>query len=106
PPFSGYPQTSLTMHQTDDPHLYNTSVCLVFYDVKSVVRVYYDPGANDFPYQFAPEGMGCTVVAVGVRDSILYSSFTPITIGTNQTVNFTLHQTTDTLLHQAIDALN
>jgi hypothetical protein len=103
--FSAYPQTSLTLHQSDDHDLYNADVFLIFSGINSMVHVYYSLG-NDYPYLYAPQGLNCTVVAVGIRDSTLYSSFTPITIGTNQTVNFSLHQTTDEDFHQQVDALN
>jgi hypothetical protein len=93
------------MHQNDDPSLYYTDVFLIFSNINTMVHVYSGTG-GDFPYMYAPEGLSCTAVAVGVRDSVLYSSFTPVTIGTNQTVNFTMYPTTDTVFHQAINALN
>ena len=103
--FSSYPQTVLTMHQNDNPQLYGTDVFLIFSDINSMIHVYSDAG-GDFPYMYAPQGLNCTVVAVGVRDSMLYSSFVPVTIGANQTVNFSMHQTTDADFYQKVDALN
>lgn len=103
--FSAYPQTSLTMHANEDPSLYYTDVFLIFSDINTMIHVYSGSG-GDFPYMYAPEGLSCTAVAVGVRDSVLYSAFTPITIGSNQTVNFSLHPTTDENFKQQIDALN
>lgn len=104
-PFNSYSLTTLTLHANEDPQLYGTDVFLIFSEVNSMVHIY-SSGANDYPYQYAPEGMNCTAVAVGVRDSILYCSFTPITIGTNQTVNCSLHPTTDAAFQQQMDALN
>ena len=49
---------------------------------------------NEFPYSYAPKGLECTLVALGVKDGKTYSAFVPITIGDNQTVNFTLSETT------------
>jgi hypothetical protein len=51
-------------------------------------------------------GLECTVVAVGVKDKTLYSSFTPITISNNQIVNFTLSSTTTTAFIAQLKLLN
>jgi hypothetical protein len=104
--FSSYVQTTMTMQPDDNPLLYNTDVFLIFSDIKTMIHVYYSPMDQNYPYLFAPEGLNCTAVAVGVKDSTLYSSFTPIIIGTNQTINFSLSPTTDEDFYQALDALN
>ena len=103
-PFNSYPLTTLTLHPNEDPQLYSTDVFLIFSDMNSMIHLYYS--VSDYPYLYAPEGLNCTAVAVGVRDSVLYSSFTPITISTNQTVNFSLHPTTDADFKLKLDALN
>ena len=54
----------------------------------------YNSGYENFKYNYAPQGVQCTVVAVGFKGNTLYASYTPITIGTNQTVLFTLSPTT------------
>ena len=103
--FAAYPQTVLTLHENDDPTAYGTQVFLLFTDLNSMVHVYADSAFN-FPYYYAPQGLNCTMVAVGVKDSVLYSSFVPVTIGTNQTVNFSLSQTSDGQFKAAVDLLN
>jgi outer membrane protein assembly factor BamB len=103
--FSAYPQTSLTMHTTDTT--YNTDVFLVFTSINAMVHVYQDwSHQQNFPYLYAPTGLQCTVVAVGTKNGNLYSSFTPITIGTNMTVNFTLSPTTSYAFRSQLTALN
>lgn len=90
--FNGYPLTTLTMVLTDTGFS-NVDVFLVFKDVNAMVHVY-ETGINTYAYSYAPEGLNCTVVAISTKDEKLYSSFTPITISSNQTVNFSLAATT------------
>lgn len=104
--FSAYPQTSLTMHPADNTADYNTNVFLVFPGINSMVHVYQDWSTVDFPYLYAPLGLQCTVVTLVVKNDKIYSSFDPITIGTNQTVNFTVTETTTEAFKTALDALN
>lgn len=104
--FNAYTQTTLTLHGNDSPDLYLTDVFLVFSSVNSMIHVYRTNGTNDFPYNYAPVGLQCTVVALGAKDGKLYSSFTPITISANQTVNFTLSETTDAAFKAQLNALN
>ena len=103
--FSSYTQTKLTLHQTDIADSFHTDVFLLFKGVRSMIHVYKGSG-NDFPYSYAPQGMECTLVAAGVRGGKLYSAFVPITISANQTVNFTLKQTTSDDFERAVRALN
>ena len=102
--FSNYPQTILTLHPTDNSGNYNTDVFLVFNTISSMVHVY--TNGSDFPYYYAPQGLQCTLVAVGVNNGVLYSSFVPFTIGSNQTVNFTLSATTTSAFLSQMGALN
>jgi hypothetical protein len=102
--FNAYPLTTLTIHPNDDPALYQQDVFLVFRDISTMIHVY--SNATDFPYYYAPVGLQCTVVALGVKDGQLYSSFTPITIGSNQTVNFTLSPTTTGAFKTQLETLN
>jgi hypothetical protein len=62
--------------------------------------------SGGFPYMYAPVGLSCTIVAVGVKDGNVYSSFTPITIGANQSVHFTLNQTTADAFKAQLTGLN
>jgi hypothetical protein len=102
--FSAYPQTFLTLHPNDSLIEYGTQTFLVFTNLSSMVHVY-DDGIN-FPYYYAPQGLQCTLVAVGVKKGKLYSSFVPITITANQMVNFTLSVTTTDAFKTAVKALN
>jgi hypothetical protein len=104
--FSAYTQATLNLHPTQND--ISPNVFLVFKNVSSMVHVYlenYQQGPN-FVYEYAPIGLECTVVAIGVKDGKLYSSFTPITIGANQTMNFTLVETTTDAFKTALNDLN
>ncbi|MBA2613261.1 MAG: hypothetical protein H0U95_14930 [Bacteroidetes bacterium] len=101
--FGAYPQTTLTLHANQTG--YNPDVFLVFKNINSTVHVY--KGTTDnFPYYYAPVGLECTVVAIGVNNGKLYSSFTPITIGANQTFNFNLSETTTESFKTSLKALD
>ncbi|MBI3502499.1 MAG: hypothetical protein HY063_11975 [Bacteroidetes bacterium] len=102
--FSSYPQTTLTLQPNDNLTTYGTNVFLVFKNISSMVHVYHN-GTN-FPYYYAPQGLQCTLVAVGIKSGILYSSFVPITISSNQTVNFSLSQTTTSAFITQLKTLN
>ena len=91
--FSSYTQTQLTLHAANNPTGHAPEVFLLFTGINSMVHVYFGSG-SDFPYQFAPLGLQCTMVAVAVgTNKKVYSSFVPITITANQTVNFSLTET-------------
>ena len=105
--FSAYTQTSLTIVANDSVSTYDTYVFLLFKNLNSMVHVYQGYPNNElFPYLYAPVGLQCTVVAVGVKNGTVYSSFTPITISANQTVNFTLMPTTTDAFKTALKALD
>jgi hypothetical protein len=96
--FYSYPNTSLTLQCTSvlSNYAYGAvpiDVFLVFKDVNCMVHVYPDDYrySNTFTYDYAPQGLQATVVAVYEDlNGQLNASFTPITIGDNQTVNFAL----------------
>ena len=90
--FSNYTMTNLFLHPNDSVDVYGTQVFLLFTNLSSMVHVYYDYNSG-FPYNYAPEGLPCTLVALGAKDGTLYSSFVPITITANDTVNFSLGKT-------------
>ena len=103
--FSAYPQTALTVQESDDPAIYGTYVFLVFKNINAMVHVY--NGQNyTFPYNYAPVGLQCTVVAVGIKGGKVYSSFTPITISANQTITFSMSETTTANFKSQLAALN
>jgi hypothetical protein len=104
--FNSYSQTQLSLNPNDSPIAFHTEVFLVFSNINSMIHVYENYTTFNFPYNYAPIGLQCTVVALGVKDGKLYSSFTPITISPNQTVNFTLTETTDVAFKAQLNALN
>ncbi len=106
--FSAYPQTSLDIHGNYDTSFYAVDVFLVFKDITCMVHVYenYGSGNNDYIYDYAPVGLSATVVAIACKNGNLYSSFTPITISANQTVNFDLSKTTTDDFKTALKALD
>ncbi len=101
--FGMYPQTTLTAAKTGT-FSGMVDVFLVFKNVSSMVHVY-KSGAN-YPYNYAPVGLPCSVVAIGVNGGKLYSSINTITISATQTVNFNLTETTTGAFQAAIIALN
>ncbi len=104
--FSAYPQTTLTLMPNDNVNSYGTEVFLVFKNISSMVHVYYEQFSSKFPYYYAPQGLQCTLVAIGVKNGVVYSSFNPITITANQSVNFTLSPTTTSAFITQLNALN
>jgi hypothetical protein len=103
--FAAYPQTSITIHSNENIYDFGEQLFLVFSGVNSMVHVY-NTSNYDFGYYYAPQGMSCTAVAIGVKDGNLYSGFTSITIGANQTYNINLTQTTTGDFKNSLDALN
>ncbi len=101
--FGSYPQTTLTLHPIQD--LPDKQVFLVFKTVNCMVTVARYPSIN-YVYNYAPKGLECTVVAIAVKDGKLQSSFTPITIGVNQTFDFGFNETTTENFKAALNALN
>jgi hypothetical protein len=104
--FSAYPAAELTLHGLDNADSNFTDAFLIFNGVNSMVHVYRDWGTNNFIYPYAPTGLSCTVVAIGVKDGKLKSSFTPITIANNQVVDFSLTETTTDEFKEELNALN
>lgn len=102
--FSAYTQTTLKLVANDSAYVYDTFVFLLFKNLSSMVHVYNN--YETFSYNYAPQGLQCTMVAVGIKGGKLYSSFIPITISANQTVNFSLSLTTTSTFTTQLQALN
>lgn len=102
--FTVYPQTILTFRQSPIIGVYNSDMYLVFNEVNSVVHVYGD--SVDFQYSYAPVGLKCTAVVIGIKDGKVYSSFVPLTINENMIVNFSLSETTTNEFKRQLNALN
>ena len=103
--FSAYTLTNLILHPNDSVNEYATTVFLVFSKLSSMVHVYYD-FYSAFPYSYAPQGLSCTLVALGVKNGTLYSSFVPITKTANETVSFTLSKTNTNDFKNQLKALD
>lgn len=104
---SGFTTLTININNIDTTSIdYNTNVYLVFTGINSTVNIYQDWATFDFSYTYAPIGLQCTIVALSIEDGKVYSSFTPITIGTNQTVNVSITETTTDAFKTALDALN
>ncbi len=104
--FSNFNTTTLAIVADDDPDAFDTDVFLIFHDVNSMIHVYKNWNDNQFPYAYAPIGFDCSIVAIGVKDGKLYSSFTPLTIKENQTVHFNLAKTNTEAFKQQLVLLN
>ena len=103
--FSAYAQTSLELAPTIDPDEYSVDVFVSFTGINSMVHVYRSSATN-FDYAYAPVGLPATVIAIGVKNGKLYSSFTPVTITGGLTTNFSLTETTDAAFKAQLNALN
>jgi hypothetical protein len=104
PNFFGGSITTLTLLPLDAPAEYTPDMFLVFKNINCMVHVY-NNGTN-FTYNYAPLGFECTAVAIGVKNGILYSSFKPITITENLTVEFSLMPTTTDIFKMRLNELN
>ena len=103
--FAAFTQTGINLLAKDSVHIYGTNVFLVFKNLATMIHVY-NGGFENFPYQYAPQGLACTLVAVGMKSGKLYSSFVPFTISANQSVPFTLSQTTTAAFLSQLKALD
>ena len=91
--FAAYTQTALNINLNQKG--YGADIFLCFKDVNSMVHVYpANTTGDDFMYAYAPVGLSATVVTIAEKEGKIYASFTPITIGTNQTINVDLKETT------------
>ena len=101
--FNIYPQTSLTAAETGT-FTGVIDVFIIFKNVTSMVHVY-KTGPN-YTYYYAPVGLPCYLVAVGVNSNKLYSSISnSFAITNTQTVNFSLTETTSNDFKNAVTAL-
>lgn len=104
--FSAYSQVKIELNQIQGTEVeFGTNVFLVFKNVNSMVHVYSN-GAGKFTYDYAPKDLECTVVALGVKDGVLYASFTPLKITDNATVNFNFTETTTEAFKARLALLN
>jgi hypothetical protein len=102
--FLAYNQNQISFNPDDDPFDFGTEVYLIFSGINTVVKISYMN--SHFPYLYAPEGLPCTMVAAGVKNGKLFSSFIPITVSPNLSVNFSLTETTTADFIAALKGLN
>ncbi len=102
--FDNFPQTQLTLIPNDAIDVFHTQVYLVFKNISTVVHIYHN-GVN-FQYDYSPIGVDLTLVAAGIKDGKLYSSFVPINITANKTVSFSLKITTIEDFKSQLNALD
>ncbi len=102
--FLAYNQNQISFHPDDTPTDFGTEVFLIFSGINAMIKINYEN--SHFPYLYAPEGLPCTMVAVGVKNGKLYSSFIPITVSPNLSVNFSLTETTTADFIAALKGLN
>lgn len=102
--FSNYTQTPLSVTVGDMSNYQEIQVFLVFKNVNSMVHIYYSNSM--FSYMYAPLGLECTVVSIGLNNGKIYSAFVPLTISTNQVISVSLTETSDANFTSALNALN
>jgi hypothetical protein len=102
--FNAYPQTTLTLQPLESISTYSTEMFLLFDDVNAMVHVYSEDG--NFPYHYAPLGLKCTAVAIGVKGGKLYAAFTPIVITENLSVNFPMTEMSTEAFMSQLESLN
>jgi hypothetical protein len=89
--FAKYPQTVLTIVPDFNIGDYDMNIYLLFKGINTNIHVYKNSGL--FTYNYVPVGLSCTIVAVAIRDKKLNSSFTDITIGSNQITHVPISET-------------
>lgn len=82
----------------------SSNVILVYSTLRSVVDIKWE--GNTDTYGFAPVGYPFTIVAYGVKDGKFYSSFTPHTTTTDETLYITMNPTTIENFKTQLNALN
>jgi hypothetical protein len=104
PAYYNTPLTSLTLLTDADFTAYSPVAFLIFKDINAIVGV--PRRTSDFKYDYAPQGLACTLAVFGVKDGVLYSYFKPFNIGLNQTLNFSLSPTTTEEFVNKLKTLN
>jgi hypothetical protein len=99
--FQSYTNTTLTVNSING---YDMDVFLIFKNVNSMVHVY--QGGGNYPYVYAPVGLECTVVAIGMKDQKLHASFSPVTITNSLSVNPSFEEMTTEDFKEKLSKLN
>ena len=66
----------------------------------------YNLSQNNFTYSYAPLGLNCTMIAIGVKDKKLYYAKQNFTISSNYSTTFTMTETTSNDLLALLNSLN
>lgn len=102
--FAAYPQTTLIALPPSEFSAYSVVAYLYFSDINTVIKFF--PHSSKLIYNYAPVGLGCMIIALGIKDQKMYASFTPITIVDSMTVNFPLSETTEADFLTQLNSLN
>jgi len=102
--FAGYPLTTLALLPPSEFSVSFVIAYLYFSDVNTIINIA-DHGPS-LKYNYAPVGLGCTIIALGIKDQKMYASFTPITIVDSMTVNIPLSETTEADFLTQLNSLN
>jgi hypothetical protein len=102
--FAGYPLTTLALLPPSEFSVSSVVAYLYFSDVNTIIKI--TAHGSKLIYNYAPVGLGCTVIALGIKDQKMYASFTPITIVDSMTVNFPLSETTEADFLNQLNSLN
>jgi len=102
--FAAFPQTTLTLCPPSDFSVNSIVTYLFFSDINATVTVY--SNGTNFIYNYAPVGLECTAIAIAIKDQKIYTSFTPITIGANMSVNYLFSETTEADFLAQLNSLN
>lgn len=89
--FPTYPKTTLTLIPIAGISEYASDADFIYSAENTVVHVYKDVN-NNFSSQYAPVGLECTALMIGMVDSALYAAFVPVTITDNLTANFEIKE--------------
>ncbi len=103
--FANFSRVPVTFHCTQLIDSFSTELFLLFKNQNCMVHIY-KWNSYEFSYPYAPDGINCTAVAIGLKDGKLYSSFVPLTISNNLVLNITLIETNIADFKSRLNALN
>jgi hypothetical protein len=104
--FAAYPQAILTAHSVDTGFKYMAKTFIFFSGINAGLSCEDYTNMDDPYFPNVPIGIQGTLIAINVKYGKVYSSFTTITLSANQTVNYSLTETTTAAFQAALNALN
>lgn len=103
--FQNFTQTTMTIHTTFDVN-YPIQIYLIFHGINAIVSINPNGGFLNFIYNYAPVGLSCSIVAMGVKDGHLFAAFKDITISENFETDISLSEITTNDFINKLEALN